>query len=130
VQKVSPYITDVAIEYVIATHSHADHIGGIEDVYAACQVAHTIYGDTGTTAQFKEFMGAASGEPNSIVKDEDDMLSLPNSATLTILDIIDDDSNTNNNSVVTALEADGRRMLVTGDAEDEKSKAVKSALAE
>jgi competence protein ComEC len=127
--KIAPYITDGVIEYVIATHSHADHIGGMEDIYAAYKVAHTIYGDTSTTGQFKEFMDAASTEPYSAVKeDEDEVIALPNGATLTMLDILDGDSNTNNNSVVTMLEADGRRMLVTGDAEDEKSIGVRTAL--
>jgi beta-lactamase superfamily II metal-dependent hydrolase len=42
--------------------------------------------------------------------------------------ILDGASNTNNNSVVTVLEASGHKMLVTGDAEDEKSKKVRTAL--
>jgi competence protein ComEC len=129
--KVAPHIADGTIEYVIATHSHADHIGGMEDIYAAYQVAHTIYGDTGTSKQFGEFMDAAQGEPNSAVKeDEDEVIPLADGATLTVLDILDGAPNTNNNSVVTVLEADGHRMLVTGDAEDEKSKEVQTALVE
>jgi competence protein ComEC len=129
VGKVAPYVADGTIEYVIATHSHADHIGGMEDVYAAYQVAHSIYGDTGTSKQFKEFMDAANAEPGSTVKeDEDEVITLPGNATLTILDILDGASNTNNNSVICVLEADGHRMLVTGDAEDERSKEVQTAL--
>jgi competence protein ComEC len=129
VQKVAPYVIDGTIEYVIATHSHADHIGGIEDVYAAYHVAHTIYGDTGASRQFKEFMDAANAEPGSTVKEDGDaVLALPGGATLTILDIHDGASNTNNNSVICVLEADGHRMLVTGDAEDEESKEVQAAL--
>jgi competence protein ComEC len=127
--KVAPYVSDGIIEYVIATHSHADHIGGMEDVYAAYQVAHSIYGDTGTSKQFKEFMDAASAEPKSTIKeDEDEVIALPGGATLTILDILDGESNTNNNSVVVVLEYNNYRMLVTSDAEDEKSKTVRSAL--
>jgi beta-lactamase superfamily II metal-dependent hydrolase len=101
----------------------------MEDIYAAYQVAHTMHGDTGTSLQFKQFMDAASTEPDSIVKeDEDEVIGLPNGANLTILDIIDGDTNTNNNSVVTALEVGGKRMLVSGDTENEESKAVRTAL--
>jgi competence protein ComEC len=129
VEKVAPYVTDGTIEYVIATHSHADHIGGMEDVYAAYQVTHTIYGDTGTTGQFKEFMDAASAEPGSAVKEDvDEVIALPSGATLAILDVLDGAPNTNNNSVVSVLEADGHKMLVTGDAEDEKTEEVLTAL--
>jgi competence protein ComEC len=127
--KIAPCVADGTLEYVIATHSHADHIGGLEDIYAAYQVAHTIYGDTGTSQQFKEFMDAASAEPNSIVlEDGDEVIRLPEGASLTILDILDGDTNTNNNSVITVLEVSGRKMLVTGDAEDEKSRAVRTTL--
>jgi competence protein ComEC len=129
--KVAPYVTDGIIEYAIATHSHADHVGGMEDIYEAYHVGRTIYGDTGTSEQFKEFMYVASAEPNSAVKeDEDEVIDLPSGATLTVLDILDGASNTNNNSVITMIEANGRKMLVTGDAEDEKSKTVRSALTE
>jgi competence protein ComEC len=101
----------------------------MEDIYAAYQVDNTIYGDTGTSGQFKEFMDAAIAESDSVVKeDEDEAIALPNGATLTVLDVLDGDKNTNNNSVISVLEVDGRKMLITGDAEDERSMTVKSAL--
>jgi beta-lactamase superfamily II metal-dependent hydrolase len=129
VGKIAPYVVDGTIEYVIATHSHADHIGGMEDIYGAYQVNRTIYGDTGTTQQFSEFMDAAQNEPSSTVKeDEDETIELPGGARLTILDILDGATNTNNNSVISVLEADGHRMLITGDAEDEKSESLGAAL--
>ena len=129
VAKVAPYVSDGTIEYVVATHSHSDHIGGMEDIYAAYHVAHTIYGDTGVSGQFREFFDAARAEEDSTLKeDEDEVIGLPNGATLSVLDIIDGESNTNNKSVITALEFGGRKMLVTGDAEDEKSKKLQGAL--
>jgi beta-lactamase superfamily II metal-dependent hydrolase len=128
--KLGDYISDGTLEYVIATHSHADHIGGFEDIYSAYHVRHTIYGDTGTTGQFKEFMNAATAEEESDVSEDEDMkIELPSGAVLGILDILDGDKNTNNNSVISVLEYGETKMLVTGDAEDEKSKtAVQSAL--
>jgi competence protein ComEC len=74
-------------------------------------------------------MDAAQGEGDSTLKeDEDEVIELPNGATLAVLDILDGESNTNNNSIVTVLEFGSSRMLVTGDAEDERSKKVQAAL--
>jgi competence protein ComEC len=130
-EKVKPYVTDGTIEYVIATHSHADHIGGMEDIYGAYHVAHTIYGDLGTSKQYKEFMDAANAEAESVVKeDEDEAIGMPNGAVFTILDILDGASNTNNNSVIAVLESGGYKMLVTGDTEDDANKGLVAALTE
>jgi glyoxylase-like metal-dependent hydrolase (beta-lactamase superfamily II) len=43
---------DGPLEYVIATHSHADHVGGLDRIYEDYAVSHTIYGDTGDSKQF------------------------------------------------------------------------------
>jgi beta-lactamase superfamily II metal-dependent hydrolase len=64
---IKPYV-DGDIEYVIATHSHADHVGGLAQIYQDYQVDHTIYGDTGTSGQYKDFENAAMAEPNSDFK--------------------------------------------------------------
>jgi competence protein ComEC len=55
-------------------------------------------------------------------------VSLSDGVTLSIFDILDGESNTNNNSVISLLDCYGRKLLVTGDAEDEKSKTVREAL--
>jgi competence protein ComEC len=123
--KLGDYISDGTLEYVIATHSHADHIGGFEDIYDAYHVLHTIYGDTSTTKQFAEFMNAATAEEESDVSEDEDMkIELLSGAILNILDILDGDKNTNNNSVISVLEYGETKMLVMGDTEDEKSKNV------
>jgi beta-lactamase superfamily II metal-dependent hydrolase len=110
---------DGDIEYVIATHSHADHVGGLARIYADYQVDHTIYGDTGTSGQYRDFEGAATSEPNSDFKnDETETIALSEGVTLSIIDTIDDDKNTNNNSVISVLAVGGIKTLITGDAED------------
>ncbi|MDR3136345.1 MAG: MBL fold metallo-hydrolase [Coriobacteriales bacterium] len=110
---------DGDIEYVIATHSHADHVGGLTRLYEDYQIDHTIYGDTGTSTQYKDFESAARAEPYSEFRnDVTESISLSEDVTLSIIDIIDDDKNTNNNSVIVVLDVSGIKTLITGDAED------------
>ena len=114
---INPYV-DGDIEYVIATHSHSDHVGGLAQIYADYQVDHTIYGDTGTSGQYKDFESAAMAETNSDFKnDETKTISLSDEVTLSIVDVIDDDGKTNNNSVISVLDVGGVKTLITGDAE-------------
>jgi beta-lactamase superfamily II metal-dependent hydrolase len=123
-------IDDGTLEYVIATHSHSDHIGGLDaDIYDAFHVAHTIYGDKGTSKQFEAFWTAANDEQDSEVhEDIDEVITLSNGVTLSVFDILDGDNNTNNNSVISLFDYHGTKMLITGDAEDEKSKVVRESL--
>jgi beta-lactamase superfamily II metal-dependent hydrolase len=122
-------IDDGILEYVVATHSHADHIGGLDDIYETFQVAHTIYGEKGASKQYEEFWEAANGEGDSEVhNDVDEVIRFSEGVTLSIFDILDDENNPNNNSVISLLDCYGRKLLTTGDAEDEKSKTVKTAL--
>jgi beta-lactamase superfamily II metal-dependent hydrolase len=114
---IEPYI-DGNIEYVIATHSHADHVGGLAQIYADYQIDHTIYGDSGTSGQYKDFEQAAQAEPDSDFKnDETETITLSEGVSLSIIDVIDDDRNTNNNSVISVLDVGGKKTLITGDAE-------------
>lgn len=124
---IAEQVQDGTIEYAIATHSHSDHVGGFEYIYDAYHVARTIYGDTGTSKEFKQFIDAAESEEDSTVdEDIDETIRLADGVILSILDILDGDSETNNNSVISVLDCNGKKMLVTGDYEDvaaEKSKA-------
>ncbi|MDR1359293.1 MAG: MBL fold metallo-hydrolase [Coriobacteriales bacterium] len=122
---------DGSIEYVIATHSHADHVGGLTQIYADYQVDHTIYGDTGTSRQYEDFENAAKAEPGSDFKnDETETITLSEGVTLSILDVVDDDKNTNNNSVISVLDAGGIKTLITGDAEERTEKLLASSIGE
>jgi beta-lactamase superfamily II metal-dependent hydrolase len=93
-------IDDGTLEYVIATHSHADHIGGLDkNIYDAFHIAHTIYGDKGTSKQYEEFWNAAISEKDSEMhEDIDEIITLSAGVTLSVFDILDGDRNTNNNS--------------------------------
>ena len=54
---------DGALEVMIATHPHADHIGGLIDVLAAFEVKQIWHnGDTTTSKTYSDFMSAVNAE--------------------------------------------------------------------
>jgi competence protein ComEC len=118
---VSEYIgqyVDGDIEYVIATHSDSDHVGGLIQVYADYQVNCTIYGNESNVGNYPKFREAATNEPDSTYRnDANETLELSEGVTLRTIDVIDDDSASNNNSVISLLDVDGLKLLITGDAE-------------
>jgi competence protein ComEC len=125
---IRPYV-DGDIELVIATHSHADHVGGLTTIYNEYQVNKTIYGDKGTSGQFKAFWEAANNEPDSsVINDEDMTIDFDEGLSVTTIETVDDDSNTNNNSVISLLDIGGVKALVTGDAEDKIERKLAGAI--
>ena len=125
-KSISEYIGDYVdgpIEYVVATHSHADHVGGLAQIYKDYDALHTIYGDRGTSNQFKAYENGAKNEPDaSYEEDENETLALGEGVNVKIIDTVDGDKNTNNNSVVMLFDILGEKVLVTGDAEDKVEK--------
>jgi beta-lactamase superfamily II metal-dependent hydrolase len=97
----------------------------MEDIYEAFDVEHTIYGDIGNTNQFEEFFSIAKSRSSDVKEDEDEVIELSEDATLSIIDILDGDGNTNNNSVISVLDVDGKKMLITGDYEDAKTMRIR-----
>ena len=122
---------DGDIEYIISTHSDSDHVGGLTQIYKDYQVNHTIYGDTGKSQQYKNFEEAARDEPSSTFEnDKDEVIDLGDGVTLKIIDVVDDDKKTNNNSVISLLDVDGIRVLITGDAEAKTEKLLLGMIGE
>jgi beta-lactamase superfamily II metal-dependent hydrolase len=120
-EAVSRYIGDHVdgdLEYVIATHSDSDHVGGLIQVYADYQVNHTIYGNTATNGNYPKFETAAKNEPNSEYRnDESEVIDLGAGVTLRIIDIIDGSGDVNDDSVISLLSVGDKKLLVTGDAQ-------------
>jgi beta-lactamase superfamily II metal-dependent hydrolase len=121
-RKVSDYIkdrVDGSLDYIIATHSHADHVGGLTEIIKEYDVNHVIYGDKGTSKQFNNFQTTALNEPGcDYINREDETIPLGSGMNMTIFDVFDEDRNTNNNSIVTLFNIGGDKVLATGDAED------------
>lgn len=118
------------IEYMIATHPDSDHINMLDDVLAAYEVNHIYYnGDAGDTVTFEKFDKAAKEET----------YGGGTAATLTLFDgdgdiyIIETESykvtiyapgygrfgsHTNAMSPVIVAEYGGRKLVLSGDAEE------------
>ncbi|MBK5254387.1 MAG: MBL fold metallo-hydrolase [Peptostreptococcaceae bacterium] len=100
VNYIKPYV-DGNLEFVICTHIHADHIGGIPAVLAAYNVEMVIdSGEVGTTATWRNYMAAVDKEGCTFLVDEDMQIGIGENTWLNIYDIADGDSDTNNNSVI------------------------------
>lgn len=116
------YLKEQKIErlnYVIATHPHEDHIGGLDIVIDTFEVEKVIMSDAiSTTKIFEDLLDSISNKGLSITKAKvGDIYSL-NGASFTILAPIQDKySDLNNFSVVVKLTNDANTFLFTGDAE-------------
>ncbi|MCL2525676.1 MAG: MBL fold metallo-hydrolase [Coriobacteriia bacterium] len=114
---IRPYV-EGSIELAIATHSHADHVGGFPGVYNTFNVDRTIYGDKGSSNAFKNFEASATAKGRAYDQAKAEVVSLWDNVTLTILDTKHNYPNTNDNSVIAILEYGQNRILITGDLED------------
>ena len=113
---IRPYV-DGALDYIIATHSDADHIGGLDDVLAAYSVGEVIdSGRSASSASYRDYYQAAVNEPGCLFSwDEDRCISLGSGALLYIIETGDSWDNANDSSVVCQLVYRDIQVLFTGD---------------
>ncbi len=116
-----------AIDTVIITHPHADHLGGMLGVLENFKVKQ-IYdsGQTGTTALYRKYLSEVQKQkiPFNLVKAGDE-ISITNEIKLKFLapsKPFITESAMNNNSIVAKLTYNQFSMLLTGDAEKESEK--------
>ena len=111
---------DGSIEVIVATHPHADHIGGliaVLDAFTVDQIWHN--GDTSDSKTYSDFMGCVNAEGaevhtgrlHDIIKAGGLELFVHHPANL--------EGSTNNNSIVLHLAYGNIDFLFTGDAEQE-----------
>lgn len=121
---VSDYIrpfVDGDLDLVIATHPHADHIGGLTRVLADYQVDEIIdSGDTADSEAWACYHAAALAEPGcEFIPDSDMTVSMKNGASVQIIEALDGDKNPNNDSVAALFTYGNVKVLLTGDNEQE-----------
>lgn len=116
-----------ALDYVVTTHPHADHVGGMDEVLAAVDALEGVFdnGDATSTQSFQSYASAAansSGGRRTIVPGH--VFDLGGGATVTCYavnglfldgwEVYDADS-TNDRSVVLVLEWGDFRYVIAGD---------------
>ena len=115
------------IDVVVATHPHADHIGGLVDVIKGVNVGEVLdSGQVHTTQTFEDFLDAIDTKqiPLRSVRQGDsinldptvkiDVLNPP----VNLLDSADNEADFNDNSVVLKLTYGEFSALLTGDMEE------------
>lgn len=116
VSTIRPYI-DGNLDVIVATHAHADHIGGLPAVIKAFQVGTIIdSGEVGTTLAYKNYYAAASGKANcNFITDSNMQLDMGGGSVYKILELGDGYHNTNSNSIVSLLDYKNVKVLFMGD---------------
>ena len=112
------------LDYVVGTHPHEDHIGGLDDVINNVDVG-TIYmpKTITTTKTYEDVIDAISSKNKKItVPKVGDTFNLGN-AKCEVMSIEDNKENLNACSIVIRMEYDGISYLFTGDAEKENETA-------
>lgn len=126
----SPGVTDYIREYIdgpleviIATHPHADHIGGLIDVLGSFDVEVIWHnGDTSTSQTYTQFMNAVKAEGVEInIARRGDKITIKG-LTFMVLNPAALAETTNNNSIVLSLSYGEVDFFFAGDAEREAEK--------
>ncbi len=116
---------DGNLEVIIATHAHADHIGGLISVIDRFQVEQIWYdGYSAPSQTFKDFISASQSENAQIhIAQKGDIIS-SGELSLLVLSPQTTSSDLNNNSIVLSFSYGTVDFLFTGDAEHEAEEAM------
>ena len=128
-EDVVKYIKDKGIdtlEYVIGTHPHEDHIGGLDDVINELNIG-TVYMPeiTTNTKTYEDVLTAIENKQLSInVPKKGDKFYLGKAECEIMTDSILDKNNLNLASIITKITFGNTTFLFTGDAETENEETI------
>jgi len=116
---------DGNLEVMVATHPHADHIGGLIDVLNAFQVEQIWHnGETSESKTYTDFMTAVNSEGAQVhIGKRGDRIAA-GALTFLVLNPRTLAGTTNNNSIILSLSYDRIDFLFMGDAEREAEGAM------
>ncbi|MDO8716870.1 MAG: ComEC/Rec2 family competence protein [Dehalococcoidales bacterium] len=122
---IRPYVNG-SLDVMVATHTHADHIGGLIEILAKYQIKDIwLNGDNATSATFAQFMNSVNAEGAAIHEAERGNTIQAGNITFIVLNPARPlFSDQNNNSIVLSLKYGGIDFLFTGDAEDKAEAAM------
>ena len=130
---VVPYLrkyVDGDLEAMVATHPHADHIGGLIDVLRSFQVDNIYWnGETATTKVYSDFMALAKAEPKALLQQlkRGDTINVDGLAFAVLNPPGPSFKETNDNSIVLKLKYGDTRFLFEGDAQQEAESSMLAA---
>lgn len=122
-KKLVSYFQSLGIEsfqYVIGTHAHEDHIGGMDDIIDNFNI-DTFYMPNAitTTATFESVLDSLEAKNIAFQTPSIDSIFKLGNATIDVLYVGTDDSDLNNTSIVLKLTYGNTSVLFMGDAEKE-----------
>jgi len=127
VEYLSDYV-DGALEVMVATHPHADHIGGLIGVLDAFEVDEIwLNGDTSTSQTYSQFMSAVNSEGAKVYEARRGDTIKVGELAFDVLHPVSLDDTINNNSTVLSLSYGEIDFLFMGDAEEEAEASMLAA---
>jgi beta-lactamase superfamily II metal-dependent hydrolase len=109
---------DGPLEVMVATHPHADHIGGLIAVLDAFEVDEVwLNGDTSTSQTYSQFMSAVNSEGCQVREARRGDVMQAGNLTFNVLHPANLSGSTNDNSIVWSLSYGQIDFLFTGDVE-------------
>jgi len=119
VEYLKKYVDD-PLEVMVATHPHADHIGGLIGVLDDFEVDEIwLNGDTNTSDTYSEFMSAVNSEGAQVYEARRGDTIEVGELVFKVLHPVNLSGTTNNNSIVLSLRYGEIDFLFMGDAEKE-----------